>query len=254
MTVPWNWNCRCGQEGETEMRPAKIFLVAICGMALPGMVSSGAGTGGISGKITFTGIPAKARAIDTSKEPECARVYPEKLMTDEVVTGPGNTLENVVVYISAGPPETSAASSSPVIFEQKACHYTTHVLALRTGQDVSIANDDPFSHNIHPLAKINREWNRIQLPGTPPFSYSYENEEFIPVKCNIHSWMKAYFVVLKTSHFAVTGEDGEFRLPELAPGTYTVTAWHEVYGTQTREISVAGGETRSLNFVFQAKP
>jgi len=236
------------------MRPTKLFLVANCILLLPGMVASGPGTGSISGKVTFTGTPAKARPIDASKEPECLKLHGEKLMTDDVVTGPGNTLENVVVYVSAGPPENAAAAGSPVIFEQKGCHYTTHVLALRTGQDVSITNDDPFSHNIHPLAKINREWNRIQLPGTPPFTYSYENEEFIPVKCNIHSWMKAYFVVLKTSHFAVTGEDGEFKLPELPPGTYTVTAWHEVYGTQTREISVAGGESRPLNFVFQAKP
>lgn len=236
------------------MQVRKACAAVLGVLCLPWGLSSKPETGSISGKITFTGMAAKPRPLDTSKEPECAKVHPEKFLSDDVVTGPGNTLENVVVYISAGAPETSAAPSSPVIFEQKGCHYTTHVLALRTGQDVSITNDDPFSHNIHPLAKINREWNRIQLPGTPPFSYSYENEEIIPVKCNIHSWMKAYFVVLKTSHFAVTGEDGEFKLPDLPPGSYTVTAWHEVYGTQTREISVAGGETRSVNFVFQAKP
>jgi carboxypeptidase family protein len=236
------------------MQVRKLCVPVLCVLCLPWGLYSKPETGTISGKITFTGTPAKARPIDTSKEPECAKVHPEKMVTDDVVTGPGNVLQNVVVHVSAGPPETAAAPRSAVNFEQKGCQYATHVLALRTGQDVSIANDDPFSHNIHPLAKINREWNRIQPPGTPPFTYSYENEEIIPVKCNIHSWMKAYFVVLKTGHFAVTGEDGEFKLPELPPGTYTVTAWHEVYGTQTREISVAGGETRALNFVFQAKP
>ena len=243
-----------GRKGKTGMRPTKLLVVASCILILPGMVASGPGTGLINGKVTFTGTPPKSRSIDASKEPECLKLHAGKLMTDDVVTGPGNTLQNVVVYISAGPPESAAVPSGAVNFEQKGCQYTTHVLALHTRQDVSITNDDPFSHNIHPLAKINREWNKIQLPGTPPFTYSYENDEIIPVKCNIHSWMKAYFVVLKTNHFAVTGEDGEFKLPELAPGTYTVTAWHEVYGTQVREISLAGGETRSLNFVFQVKP
>lgn len=66
--------------------------------------------------------------------------------------------------------------------------------------------------------------------------------------------MQAYFVVLKTSHFAVTGEDGRFALPELAPGKYTLTAWHETYGTQSQEITIADGQSLKADFVFQAKP
>jgi plastocyanin len=157
------------------------------------------------------------------KEPECVKMHAKALMTEKVVAGPGNTLRNVVVYISAGAPDTSAVPTTAVSFNQQDCQYTTHVLAFRVGQEVRISNSDPFSHNIHPIARINREWNRIQPPGTPPFSYSYENEEFIPVKCNIHSWMQAYFVVLKTGHFAVTGDDGRFTLPNLPAGRYTVT-------------------------------
>jgi plastocyanin len=148
--------------------------------------------------------------------------------------------------------DTSPVPATAVTFDQQNCLYTTHVLPFRVGQDVSISNSDAFNHNIHPLAKINREWNRIQLPGTPPFVYSYENEEFIPIKCNIHAWMKAYFVVLKTSHFSVTRNDGTFWLPDLPPGKYTVTAWHEVYGTQRQGITVGGGETQTVNFVFRA--
>jgi hypothetical protein len=122
------------------------------------------------------------------------------------------------------------------------------------GQEVKISNSDPFSHNIHPLAKINREWNKLQPAGTPPFSYAYDSEEFIHVKCNIHPWMHGYFAVLRTSHFAVTGDDGRFTLPNLPPGHYTVTAWHETYGTQVQEVTITGGESETINFVFVAKP
>jgi hypothetical protein len=104
------------------------------------------------------------------------------------------------------------------------------------------------------MPKLNREWNKIQLPGTPPFIYSYDKEEFIPIKCNIHAWMQAYFVVLNTSHFAVTAEDGQFSLPGLPPGKYTITAWHETYGTKSQEITVAEGQSLTLDFMFQAKP
>jgi hypothetical protein len=40
----------------------------------------------------------------------------------------------------------------------------------------------------------------------------------------------------------------------LPPGKYTVTAWHETYGTQSKEITVSPGESEELNFVFKVAP
>jgi plastocyanin len=236
------------------MRLAKICTGALVILWGAGVVAPAPGSGAIQGSVICTGTPEKAEPINMSKEPECIKMHAKALMTERVVTGQGNTLGNVVVYISAGALDHPAVPMTAVSFDQQGCQYTTHVLAFRVGQEVRISNSDPLSHNIHPIARINREWNRIQPPRTPPFSYSYENEEFIPVKCNIHSWMQAYFVVLKTRHFAVTREDGRFTLPDLSPGTYTVTAWHETYGTQNREITVVGNQTLTVNFVFRAKP
>jgi plastocyanin len=236
------------------MRVAKVCIAALVILCGPGMVAPAPGGGAINGSVTYTGTPAKADPINMSKEPECVKMHAKALMNEKVVAGSGNTLGNVVVYISAGASDNSAVPTTAVSFNQQGCQYTTHVLAFRVGQEVRISNNDPFSHNIHPIARINREWNRIQLPGTPPFSYSYENEEFIPVKCNIHSWMQAYFVVLKTGHFAVTREDGRFTLPDLSPGRYMVTAWHETYGTQSQEITIVGNQALTVNFIFRAKP
>jgi hypothetical protein len=236
------------------MQLERVYLAALSILLVPVIAGAGPGGGIITGRVTYTGTPAKPLPINMSAQPECVKLYPKPLMTEKVVTGPGNTLQNVVVYISAGASDVSPAPATPADFEQHNCRYTTHVLAFRVGQDVKIANNDPFNHNIHPLPKLNREWNKIQLPGTPPFVYSYDNEEFIPIKCNIHAWMQAYFVVLKTSHFAVTGEDGQFSLPRLPPGRYTITAWHETYGTKSQEITIADGQSLTLDFLFQAKP
>ena len=210
----------------------------------------------ITGRVIVNGTVPKLKPIDISKDPLCAQLHAaQHLLPDTVLTGPGNSLRNVVVYISRGAPAPSPVPSAPVTFDQLDCHYSTHILAFRAGQEVKISNSDPLSHNIHPLAKVNREWNKIQLPGTPPFSYTYDNEEFIPVKCNLHPWMQGYFVVLKTSFFAVTGDDGRFEIPDLPPGHYTLTAWHESLGTQTAEIDVpASGDAQTVNFTFSAKP
>jgi hypothetical protein len=234
-----------------NLTKATAVAFAVC---LPAVCLAGPSGATISGKVTLSGNAPKLKPIDLSKEPACVKMRTnDPLFPESVVTGYGNSLRNVVVYISAGDAENAPVPSEPAIFDQHGCQYTTHVLAFRVGQEVRISNNDPISHNIHPLAKVNREWNKIQLPGVPPFSYSFDKEEIIPVRCNLHSWMQGYFVVLRSSHFAVTGDDGEFTLPNLPPGHYTITAWHETYGTQSKEITVSGGESQSLNFSFNAK-
>jgi hypothetical protein len=217
------------------------------------MAFAGPGGGTVNGKVTYTGTPAKQKVIDMSKEPSCAKQYTEPPKTETVVTGPGNALGNVVVYVSAGAPDESSASEQPR-FDQKGCRYIPHVLALVVNEDFKIYNDDPTSHNIHPLPKVNTEWNKSQPPGSPPIDAKYDKPEFIPVKCNIHPWMHGNFAVLKNSHYSVTGEDGNFKIANLPPGKYTLTAWQEAYGNQTQEVTITGSETKSVTFVFQAKP
>lgn len=233
---------------------AKKLLIAGAGIfAVFTMSSANPNIGAISGRVTFEGTPAKPRAIDMSQEPSCAKQYAKPVTAENVVTGPDNALENVVVYISAGAPD-EPPPAQPAMLVQKGCRYTPHILAFQVNQDFQVVNEDQTSHNIHPLPTNNREWNFSQLPGGPPIDQKYARPEFIPVKCNIHPWMRGTLAVMKNSHYAITAGDGDFKLPSLPPGTYTIAAWHESYGEQTQEITIAAGENKSLNFVFKAKP
>ena len=99
----------------------------------------------------------------------------------------------------------------------------------------------------------NIPWNQSQPPGAAPVEKSWKAVEVIPVQCNIHPWMHGWFVVLKTSHYDVSKEAGDFKLPNLPPGKYTITAWHEDYGTQTADVTITGNETKDVNFTFKAK-
>jgi plastocyanin len=236
------------------MQLVKVCTTFVAALSIAAIVTAAPGGGTVTGKVTYTGTPIKPKPIDMSKEPSCAKQHTTPEMTETVVTGPGNILENVVVYISAGAPAESTPPSSPVTFDQKGCHYQPHVLAFEVNQELKVTNSDQTSHNIHPLAKVNQEWNKSQPPGTPPLTAKYEKPEFISVKCNIHPWMHGYFAVLGTSHYAVSDGSGEFKLPNLAPGKYTLTAWQESYGTQTQEVTISGNETKTVNFTFTAKP
>src|SRR5208282_6100873 len=142
--------------------------------------------GTVSGKVTYTGTPERQKPINMDKEPYCAKQHAKPVTFEAVVTGPNNALENVVVYVSSGAPDEGQVPAQAVTFEQKGCQYLPHVLVMHTNQELKIVNDDQTSHNIHPLPKANREWNKSQPPGSPPIVEKYAREEFIPVKCQVH--------------------------------------------------------------------
>src|ERR1700694_2084448 len=112
------------------MRVKRLCMAALSILCIPVLTGAGPRRGVISGRVTYTGTPAKPEPINMSKQPECAKLYSRPLMTEKVVTGPGNTLQNVVVYISNGASDVSPAPANPAILDHTNCHYTTHVLAF----------------------------------------------------------------------------------------------------------------------------
>jgi plastocyanin len=230
------------------MRAGKSCIALLIATSSPALMFGGT----VSGKVTYTGTPVKQKPISMVKEPSCDKQHNPPITTETVVTGANNSLENVVVYISAGADDANAPAQA-VTFTQKGCQYVPHVIALHTGQELHVVNADQTSHNIHPLAKANPEWNKSQPPGSPAIVQKFDQPEFISVKCQIHPWMHGWFAVLKTNHYSITGDGGAFTLPDLPPGKYTVTAWHEDYGTQTQDVTITGNETKSIDFSFKAK-
>src|ERR1700747_804866 len=102
------------------MRVKLIPITAAATLILSvGLLHARAGGGTVSGKVTYEGTPAKAKAIDMSKEPSCAKQHTTPITTETVVTGPNNSLGNVVVYISAGAPDDVSAPAPRVHLTQK---------------------------------------------------------------------------------------------------------------------------------------
>jgi plastocyanin len=235
-----------------KMQPKLFCTAALITLIMP----SGVRAGTISGKVTVDGPTPKQKVIDMSKEPVCVKDYspsaPPRIET--AVTGPDNTLGDVVVYISAGAHDDANVPSQVVTIDQHGCKYIQHITALHVNQTIKITNSDPALHNVHVLAENNREWSESQQPGSQPVDAKFSQPEFIPIKCNVHPWMHGYIIVLKTNHFSVTDQTGKFTLKGLPPGKYTVTAWHELFGTQQQEVTIGGAEeTKTINFTFKGR-
>jgi plastocyanin len=207
----------------------------------------------VRGSVRFEGKVPAAKAISMAADPVCAKQHPSPMMAQEVMADANGELQNVIVFVSEGLGDrTFDAPSQAVVVEQKGCMYQPHVLAVRANQPLQLVNDDATSHNIHPLPANNREWNKAEPPGSKMEEAFAREEIAIPVKCNVHPWMRGYIAVFKHPYFAVTGKDGGFDLSNLPPGTYTIKAWHEKLGTSTQRVTIAANETKEINFVFKA--
>jgi plastocyanin len=210
--------------------------------------------GEVTGKVMLDGAAPAYKAINMSAEPYCSKAHTTAVMPQEVVAGDGGTLQNVVVYVKEGLGDrTFDAPKDPVELAQKGCMYEPHVVALMAGQDLKVVNNDQTTHNIHPSPKDNREWNKSQPPGADPINDSFARAEVaIPVKCNVHPWMKSYVAVFKHPYFAVTGKDGSFKIKNLPPGTYTLEAWQEKYGATTQQVTIGAKESKTVTFTFKS--
>lgn len=209
-------------------------------------------TGGIAGSVFYRGPKPQLRPIPMAKDPVCASLHSHPLYPwDGAVNGNG-TLPNAFVYVEQSTATLpSTAPASPVVITQKGCEYDPHVMGVMVGQPFEVITLDPTTHNIHVMAKINREMDVSQQPGAPSVVWRFKSPEvMIPVRCNVHPWMKAYVGVVKNPFYAVTGAAGSFTLQGLPPGEYTVAVWTALFGTEQRRVTVRAGETAEANFTF----
>ena len=234
-----------------------IMSIAVLALSLSSRTAAGSGSpadasSSLKGQVKFEGAAPKPSRIDMTADPLCAKAHATPVTTEDIVVGADGGLANVVVYVSDGlGSATFQPPQQPAVFEQKGCQYKPHVLAMQANQKLTVVNDDSTTHNIHPSPANNSEWNMTQPPGVP-LEQTFAREEIaIPVKCNIHPWMRGYIAVFKHPYFAVTDKAGSFDLKDLPPGTYTITAWQEKLGTQSQKVTVGAGEAKTLDFTFK---
>jgi plastocyanin len=214
------------------------------------------GTAGIlKGTIRFTGRKPARKKIDMSGEPACAEEHHGAVYDESVVVNPNGTLANAFIYIKSGlEGKRFEVPAAPVTIDQRGCWFHPRVLGIQTGQTLQVTNSDPVTHNIHPLAQINREWNHSQGQGDSPLARRFiKPEVMIRVKCNIHSWMHAFIGVVENPYFAVTGSDGTFEIRNVPPGDYLIEVWQETLGIQERKITISPAGEVETNFTFKGE-
>lgn len=203
--------------------------------------------GNITGVIKFTGAVPTPSKLDMSSDSKCEG---ENFLHDVVVKD--GKLQNVFVFVKSGAPQaTFETPADAVMLDQKGCKYVPRVLGIQAGQSLKIVNSDQTNHNIHTLPRVNREFDDSQVAGQGPVIRKFKHPEAIfPIKCNQHSWMRAYIAVLGRPFFAISDSNGAFTIKGLPPGEYEIEAWHEKYGAKTAKIKVSEKADAKADFTY----
>jgi plastocyanin len=127
--------------------------------------------------------------------------------------------------------------SEPPVMAQKDKIFTPSVMAVPVGTTVSFPNFDPFFHNVFSYSKP-KKFDLGRYAQGKSAEVKFDKPGIVNLFCEIHYSMKAYIHVLATPYFAVSDEKGNFQIPDIAPGRYTLHLWQENQPEITREIEI----------------
>ncbi len=238
-------------------------VVAACGSPPPPAPAGGdrsvdpATAGSLAGRAVFAGTPPAAETIRMTADAACVAAAGPTPPSDRVLIAADGGLQNVFVYVKEGLDPVSAfpIPVEPVRLDQHGCVYAPRVLGVRAGQPLEIANSDDTLHNVHAMPMLNRDFNlgmpRKAMTLTQTFTVP---EVMVRFKCNVHPWMDAYVGVVAHPLFAVTDGTGAFEIAGVPPGTYTLEAWHERFGTRTARVTLGARGRETASFTFAATP
>jgi hypothetical protein len=113
---------------------------------------------------------------------------------------------------------------------------------------VAFPNLDDTYHNVFSLSPAKRfDLGRYRPDEKPIPSVILDTPGLVTVRCDIHEHMRALILVVATPHFAVTDDEGRFRLSGLPSGNHTLKVWLNSKTTLERPVQLTRGATLRLN-------
>jgi plastocyanin len=232
-----------GESGSVEKASAKEAA------ASPPAVAEGAveGWGTLKGRVVFGGdAPAAKVLIEKGKAPKDAEICSkEPIMAEQLEVNPANKgVKNVIVYIPrptrVNPDAEKAALESKVVFDQKSCVFVPHVIAVFKGSTITVLNSDSVGHNVNIRLSSNGSNFAVQPSASVQQTLKLPETRPGDVVCDIHPWMKAWWLVSPSPYFAVTDADGNYEIKNVPAGEQKVVVWAECLGGRATVTAGAG--------------
>ena len=196
------------------------------------VVAAGTGWATLKGRFVLDGAAPSLQPVSASGVAIC-KDHP--IPNESLVVGSNGGVKNIIVYarrVSRIHEDylTDEWKNKEVKFDQIKCIFTSHVVALQTGQTLMVSNSDQVGHNTNISPPGDVGINPLFSVGQPPLPYSFNKAQNTPVavSCNIHPWMRSYILPRKDPYFAVTDDQGNFEIKNIPAGEKVeFLVWHE---------------------------
>lgn len=173
------------------------------------------------------------------------------------VVGPdGKGIAEAVVFVNSPADPAASATRQSADMDQINKTFLPGVLPIVVGTEVRFPNHDQIHHHVYSFSRT----KTFELPlykGQNAPAVRFDKPGVVNVGCNIHDWMSGIILVLPTLHFAMTDANGQFMLPDLPAGNYTLVAWHAQSRAKldetAQQVQVAG-TTADVTFTLELDP
>jgi hypothetical protein len=192
--------------------------------------------GELSGTISFKGAVPVLEPLKVNRNPDyCGNTVPDESL---IINSENKGIQNVVVSFEEVP-QGKKHDPTDISLNNAKCHFVPRTVAAMVGDSFQVKNSDPILHNtnlqfetwsilsviLEPNGKI------IRKPVT-------ENQGIIYGKCNVHRFMRTTILVFSHPYFAITDNNGQFKISDIPPGEYKVKIWHETLPMQEKIIKI----------------
>jgi plastocyanin len=155
----------------------------------------------------------------------------------------------VVVYLE-GPVAAPAAATpgSPTAqMAQFDRRFSPDLVVIPAGSSVIFPNMDPIFHNVFSLSKA-KSFDLGSFDKGDSRTVVFPKAGIVEVFCHLHPNMAGTIMVTPNRLYARPDATGQYHIPDVPPGQYTVVAWHKTAGFFKKQVTIEAGQDAIVDF------